>query len=347
MRRVRWSGLALALATLLGASGGSAQSPPSPPLQPNTGPGGSTYAHSAVVVRGPYWARRNLAIRNYSYYIFEPAEPTPATAPVVLFLHGWLAYRPYTYREWINHIVKKGYVVVWVRYDAGLRPPAWWADHALVAWKDALARLSRWEGVRPERDPQGRIKTAIVGHSAGGYLAAILAARTASPATGVPTPYAVTVIEPGGLGVVPSEDLSRIDPGTKLVVVAGDEDTVVCTDTAVAIWQETPQISDANRDFLLALSDRSGSPAQIANHFFPTTSGVLDTAAVDARDFYVTFKLSVGLLSCAFYGDDCPYALGDGASVQVDMGLWSNGLPVRPLVWVVDPAWLQATCQER
>jgi len=339
--KVRFVRLVVLVPPLLAAHAGAQ----SPPPQPATGPGGYAYPHASVRTNGPYWATGHFPNRNYQYYIFEPAQPAPATAPVVLFLHGWLAYRPRTYMVWIEHIVKKGYIVVWVRYDAGLRLPATFADRALVTWRDALNLLATWQGhVQPERDAQGVIKTAIVGHSAGGYLSAILAALAAFPANGIPQPYAVVAIEPGGLGIIPGASFADIDPSTKMVIVVGDEDTVVCIATAVALWQETSQIPNQSRDFLLVQSDTWGSPAQIANHFFPTTTGVLDTAAVDARDFYVTFKLSVGALNCAFYGTDCQYALGHGANEQVDMGLWSDGRPVNPMLWVQDPQSLQATC---
>ncbi|MBI4589323.1 MAG: alpha/beta fold hydrolase [Candidatus Rokubacteria bacterium] len=323
----------------------SAFATPSPPAQPPTGPGGSNYSHTAIAINGPYWAEGHNRDNDYRYYIYEPAQPAPAAAPVVLFLHGWLAYTPITYMEWTNHIVRKGYIVVWVRYDAGLRPPWTFLDHAMVTWKDALQRLITWQGhVQPARDSQGNIQTAIVGHSAGGYLATLLAARAALPSNGLPQPHAVVPIEPGGFSAIPPENLAAIDPATKMVVVVGEEDTVVCTRTAVAIWNATPQLLD--RDFLLVQSDTRGSPAQIANHFFPTTTGKRDTAAVDARDFYVTFKLSVGALNCVFLGTDCQYAFGKGAPEQIDMGTWSDGIPVKPMIWVTDPHSLPTRCRQ-
>jgi pimeloyl-ACP methyl ester carboxylesterase len=321
-------------------------SQPSPPPQPEIGPGGYDYPHASVKKNGPYWAKGHFLNNNYKYYIFEPANPAPEEAPIVLFLHGWLAYKPKAYLGWMEHIVKKGYVVVWVQYDAFLRPFKTLADNAMKTWKDAMNRLDTSLHVRPEKDGMGQIKTAIIGHSMGGYLSAILAARAADPRNGMPRPYAIVAVEPGGLRWLPPEDFAEIEPDTKMVIVVGDEDMAVCKSTAVAIWEETWQIPDENRDFLLVKSDDWGSPAQISNHYFPCTDRLHDMPAVDARDFYVTYKLSVGALNCAFRDTDCEYALGNGSFEQVDMGQWSDGQPMNAMVWVEDPDELETTCKD-
>src|SRR4051794_8143002 len=41
-----------------------------------------------------------------SYWLFEPAEPKPERAPVVVFLHGWFAVNPAFYGAWIDHLVR-------------------------------------------------------------------------------------------------------------------------------------------------------------------------------------------------------------------------------------------------
>jgi hypothetical protein len=251
------------------------------------------------------------------------------------------------YGLWIEHMVKKGYVVVWVQYDAGLVMPWNFAQNAITTWRDALRRLETAPHVRPAKDVSGQIKTAMVGHSAGGYLSAILAAKATRWWHNIPRPYAVVAVEPGDKDLIPGEDFSRIDPATKLVLITGEEDSVVCTATATMIWNETPQISDDNKDFLLVQSDNRGEPEQIANHYFPNNTGRNDTAAIDARDFYVTFKLSVGTFDCAFRGTNCTYALGNGSAVQIDMGKWSNGSAVTPMLWVEDPNELVTVCENR
>ena len=59
-----------------------------------------------------------------SYWLFEPAEPTPERAPVVVFHHGWLAINPGVYGAWIEHLVRSGAVVIFPRYQADCVDPA-------------------------------------------------------------------------------------------------------------------------------------------------------------------------------------------------------------------------------
>ncbi len=239
-------------------------------------------------------------------------------------------------------------MVVWVQYQDSFLTPSWlFARNAIITWKDALKRLeTEMFHVRPEKDSEGNYETAIVGHSAGGYLGAIIAAKAVKRWKEIPVPHALVAVEPGGSGVIPKARFEKIDPDTKVIIIVGDEDDIVCKSTAVSIWNEISQIPDENKEFLLVQSDYHGSPEQIANHYFPNTSGYKDTAAVDARDFYVTYKLSVGALECVFRDTDCEYALGNGSFEQVDMGQWSDGQPVNSLVWVEDPNVLETVCDD-
>jgi pimeloyl-ACP methyl ester carboxylesterase len=304
-----------------------------------------------VKKNGPYWASGHFMDDNYKYFVFEPKAPTPEEAPVVLFLHGWLAYEEKAYLEWIEHIVRKGYMVVWAQYDALLSPFSTFADHAVETWEDALAKVdsATWKllHVGAEKSGDGGIMTAFVGHSMGGYLSAVLAARIADNPNGLPNPYTVVSLEPGGLGWLPPGDLGAMASATKMMIIVGDEDDVVCKSTAVTIWERTPQIPEGNRDFLLVQTDDWGSPAQIANHYFPNTTGFRDNGSVDARDFYVTYKLSVAAFNCAFRGVDCDYALGNGHLDQVSMGNWSDGKPLKPMLWIEDPLEdFDTTCED-
>lgn len=313
------------------------------PGQPLFGPGGRIYPHATVFSRGPFWPAGFEGNDNYRYFIFEPATPAPAVAPVVLFLHAWQANNPIEYAFLISHIVRKGHIVVWVQYQSGIVATWNYARHAEVAWLDALGRLQTDPAgrVRPERDSTGQMKTAFVGHSAGGLLSAIIAAKAGRSWPAMPLPAAVVAFVPGRLGLIPTfEDFANIDPQTKLVMVVGDIDNVVCTGTATFIWDHTPQIPDENKDYLMVVTDTRGTPAQLGNHYFPTNTGVFDTAPLDARDFYITYKLSVGALNCAFRGTDCDYAIGNGSALQTDMGRWSDGVQIKPLAWVSDPSTL-------
>ncbi len=317
-----------------------------PPGQPAVGPGGRDYSSSSLRVTGPLFVAGHPNDNAFRYWIFEPAGPAPATAPVVLFLHGFAALAPSAYQFWTAHMVLKGYTVVWAQYQAEGSFDTWnWANNAASTLIDALAVLDTPGHVRPARDVFNRYATAIVGHSAGGFMGAVLAAKaTRSWWAQLPKPKVVVSIEGGAKRLIPGEDYSRIDPNTRMLFVSGEDDSVVCLDQTIQIWNDSVQIPPVNRDFLLVRSDRHSSPQLIANHFFPNTNGIEDTAAVDARDYFVTFKLSVAALNCAFKGTDCPIAFGKGSSAQVDMGIWSDNVPVKPMQWAASPQLVTPPC---
>ncbi|HSB28609.1 MAG TPA: hypothetical protein VLE19_12170, partial [Pyrinomonadaceae bacterium] len=52
---------------------------PTPPPQPETGPGGKQAPHAAVI-------KHRYGQRGKEYWIYEPDKPKPAEAPVVIFL---------------------------------------------------------------------------------------------------------------------------------------------------------------------------------------------------------------------------------------------------------------------
>lgn len=319
---------------------------PAPPAQPAFGPGGRDYLHASIRTSGPFFAQ-NKTDEALKYFVFEPSNPAPASAPVVLFLHGFAALDPVSYQYWYAHMVLKGHTVIWAQYQANVNSlDSWnWANNAANVMIDALARLDQPDRVRPARNAQNKYRTAIVGHSLGGFFGFVLAAKaTRSWWSALPQPELVVAIEPGAKRLVPGEDYSRIPATTRVLMVSGEEDMVNCVDQASQIWSRIIQIPDANKDFLLVKSDRRGSPHQIANHFFPNTSGAEDTAAIDGRDYYVTWKLSVAALNCAFKGTDCNTALGNGSAAQTDMGAWSNGQPVIPMGYYASPGVAPVLC---
>jgi len=148
---------ALAATALAGA--------PSPPEQPKTGPGGADYRHAKV-------AKHVFGQGVGQVWVFEPDEPRPETAPVVVFNHGWMALLPQVYRGWIDHLVRRGNIVIYPRYQDGpLTMPWTFLRNAVGAVKHALAQIEGEGHVRPDRE-----RFAIVGHSAGGALSADMAA---------------------------------------------------------------------------------------------------------------------------------------------------------------------------
>ena len=357
--------LALGTVTIAGAPGISQQGrtqSPTPPVQPASGPGGKQYAHTEVT-------KNRYGKGGQEYWIFEPDGPKPATAPVIVFLHGWGGMNPMYYGAWIDHLVKRGNIVIYPRYQANLLTSInEFTPNTLTAVKDAISRLQTEPGhIKPDLN-----KFATVGHSVGGILAANVAALASE--SGLPRVSAVMSVEPGITEApinIPLADLKKIPAETLLLAVAGDQDTLVRDTDAKRVYNESTQVPAGNKDYVTLVSDSHGTPNLQASHRAPTAhdkaydsgDGIgggpadtsdrtgdragglptrriegrirdrrerLETMMVNALDFYGTWKLFDGLTDAAFYGKNREYALGNTPQ-QRFMGVWSDGVPVKEL----------------
>jgi len=312
---------------------------PTPPAQPAHGPGGADYAHAHVVAREVDKSARG-------WWLFTPADPVPATAPVVVFCHGWGALDPNGYRAWIDHIVRRGNIVVWLNYQDSLREPgAQFLPNAIAGARAAFADLDAGgAGIRADRE-----HVAIVGHSAGALLSAELAAIAARE--GLPMFRAVMPVQPGDgsrdgkrRATIPSADLAPIPAATCLLVVVGADDHFAFENLGLHVYDAALHVPAVNKNVLELETDRHGAPALVANHFAPAAPAHAHeprrdpalfaefehAGAIDAMDWYGTWKLFDSLSDCAFFGRECDIALG-GSAAQTSMGTWSDGTPVKPM----------------
>ena len=346
----------ISLTTILALSLGSAFAQHStPPTQPDSGPGGKQYVHTKVT-------KNRYGTGNQEYWIFEPDTPKPASAPLVVFIHGWGGMNPLYYGAWLDHLVKRGNIVVYPRYQATLLTPMReFLPNTVGAIKDAITRLQTERGhVKPDLN-----KFAVVGHSVGGLLSASVAALAKD--SNLPQVRAVMAVEPGITEApinIPLADLKKMPAETLLLAIAGDQDTLVRDTDAKRIYYESTQVPAANKDFVMMVTDTHGTPILQASHRAPTAmdrsydngEGVsggpanpgrvgnsssrqngdsnesrrLQTMMVNALDFYGTWKLFDALCDAAFYGKNRGYALGN-TTQQRFMGRWSDGVPVKEL----------------
>ena len=314
-----------------------------PPEQPSSGPGGANYSHNNV-------SEYVYGEGSDQYWIFEPANPKPKFAPIIVFNHGWGVVIPDTYRAWINHIVKRGNIVIYPRYQTDLNTPgSEFTPNAIQAVKDAINRLQNESEnhVRPELD-----KFAIVGHSAGGVISAQMAALAKE--NGLPEPKAVMCVEPGRESLdksiklgIPYEDLTKIPKYTLLLIVVADRDSTVGKVEGKRIFKDTPQIPTSSKNFIVMVSDVHGDPDLIANHSAPVA--IEDKNGkfyyVDALDYYGFWKLFDALCDAAFYNKNREYALGNTPQ-QRFMGKWSDGTPVKELKVYTDYYTIEKTVSD-
>ncbi len=328
---------------------GAAVTQPGPPT---SGPGSPQYRHAAV-------RQLEFGSGDDQYWVFLPEKPTPESAPLVVFLHGWGGVQPRLYGAWIHHLVRRGAAVVFPRYQASLRSsPAGMTDHAAAAVRDALRKLDR--AAPPRLDLQ---RTAFVGHSLGAVIACNLAARARGRE--LPVPHCLMVIEPGDsrpdrplvprlaerLPSIVEKDYSGISADTLVLLLTGEDDRIVGADTARRLFRAMTSIPPANRNLLQVRSDRHGEPPLIADHFSPAcnadpVTGKTDDrrprrallsrrrtskrGRTDALDWWAYWRLFDALTDAAWHGAPRDRALGGGPG-QTYMGKWSDGRPVTPL----------------
>jgi dienelactone hydrolase len=335
---------------------------PTPPGQPATGPGGSDYVFTVV-------ERHSTGDGSDDAHIFWPGHaPVTQPLPLVVFTHGWGAVKPEHYQAWIDHIVRKGAIVIYPRYQENMRvKPATFTSHAVAGVRRAIEWLGKQKNL-PQPDPT---RWATVGHSAGGVLAANLSVEL--PRAGLPAPAAVMSVQPGVTRgpegpVLPLSDLSRMAPTTLLLIVTGEEDELVADRDARRIFDETTGVPVAQKDLLELRSDNHGSPALEATHRAPAAplpgyvppqrqepkgfvrkriakkaakrladrgldlnASSHEPAVTNALDYYGTWKLFDALCAAAFSTQQRDVALGGGPA-QLGMGSWSDGTPVKPMV---------------
>jgi acetyl esterase/lipase len=184
--------------------------------------------------------------------IFRPREPR-RDAPVVVFLHGWLAVDPELYRPWIAHLVRGGATVIYPAYqEAPFLDTVSPLPNTLVAMRLALERVH----VAP-----GRL--VVAGHSAGGALAADYAASARS--AGLPVPAAVFSVYPGrslrGIAPrIPAVSARDIAAGTRVLALAGADDRVVGSRAARAIVRTATRARATLRIVRDARVDDHGAP---------------------------------------------------------------------------------------
>lgn len=299
------------------------------PGQPEKGPGGAEYKHRAV-------AFFDHAQRADGYWLFEPADPKPDSAEVVVFLHGYGAYNPMAYGKWIKHLVARGNIVIYPRYQKNILMPG--ADqfpaNAAKGIRDALAELAKEGRVHPRTE-----HVAYIGHSYGGVIAANLGVNWQQ--LGIPKPASMLLAEPGS-GPLKGARLARYDrlpADLQLVVVVGEDDYVVGHEFGALVFATA--VNTPMRNLVLQRRDSNGQRHISASHNEPysydldfdtgvrnyTARRVLMTSRLNEVDFNCYWKFADAIMDGSRTGRNLEYAFGNTAA-QRHLGYWPDGTPM-------------------
>lgn len=300
--------------------------------QAATGPGGAEYQHRSV-------AFYDAAAKADGYWLFEPADPKPDSAEVVVFMHGYGAYNPMTYGKWIKHLVAKGNIVIYPRYQKNLlspRPDAFPAN-AAQGIRDALALLQTGEHVRPRTE-----KVAYFGHSYGGVITANLGVNWEK--FEVPKPTAMLLCEPGSgpFKGARLDDYSGLSPNLNLLIIVGEDDYVVGHEFGQLVFRTA--VKTTQRNLIVQRHDTDGHRWILASHSEPycydldfdsglrnyTTKRVFHSSRLNEVDFNCYWKLGDALIEYTRNGRYGEVAFGNTPQ-QRYLGRWANGTVMRPL----------------
>jgi hypothetical protein len=309
------------------------------PAQPSSGPGGSEYAHGD-------WIISSGGTGADAWYVFQPADPRPASAPVVMMLHGYGEYAGHDYAyQFIRHTVRKGNVVIYPRWQTGATVPCpgpFNIEPCITSATTGILDGIAWLQADPANRVQPELdKATYFGFSFGGIITANLGNRHVS--LGLPEPRAIFLEEPhdGGL-TAPGEpalddSLAGIPSTTLFNCIVGDVGVITqpgkAGSSCNAVLPMLGHIPAANKDIVLAYSDTYGSTDVSAVHGLCGSSANPNAnpfTVLDALDYYGCWKIFDALRSCALSGTYCEYALGNTIEHRY-LGLWSDGVPIRVL----------------
>lgn len=304
------------------------------PTQPTSGPGGSNYTYGGVT-EYDYATNGN----GEDFWLFEPNNPVPDSANTIVFCHGMGETNPMLYGGYIKHLVRKGNIVIYPRYQKDLSAvTSNYNDSCAKGIQKALDTLKTAGHVKPRL-----YNYFITGHSVGGVLTANMSMLYAH--YNLPKPLAAFSIEPGapGLAGIVLSDYSAFPSDVNYLIEIGSQDIVVGTQPGTDLYNNTINAPTSHKNLVEQFPDSHGTPAITSTHMEPLSADnqfdngetnlfiSLSTPAVaDAVDYFCIWKLMDALMDCSLTGQNCNVAFGNTPE-QKSMGLWSDAIFVTPL----------------
>ncbi len=282
-------------------------------------------------------------------YVFIPNTPSPKGAPLVLFHHGWLGMNPKNFGVLIDHLARRGAVVIYPVYQDGNDTPpqavTQWAGNADAA---ALRELDRrYPGlVNPE-------KTLYFGFSMGAAISLNLA--LAPEHFNLPPPKAMLLAAPGDAhhvarGPKAASIIGKVEKLPKnlpVVMVSGAADTSIGVPTARQIAKKWCHLPPQKRALIFLPSDSDdgkriqaghGSPgAPDSRYNFADSRGAVPalilgradfepSPSLNLLDFYGYWRLTTRLLDWV-NGGEYPAEIFKDSPENRFLGHWPSGKP--------------------
>lgn len=281
-------------------------------------------------------------------YAFFPADQNAEKLPLVIFLHGWMGTNPKNFGALIDHLVRRGSVVVYPVYQTdGNTAPQIITDTAAKSISQIIQLL---EKEKPNLIDQQ--KTMYYGFSMGASMSINFA--TNPNKYGVPLPKGMVLAAPGDakhvahkeLAVsIVNESISKVPLNIPIALLSGQEDKTIGVPTALTYWNE---ICHQPRQKILitwppgksndeSISSGHGAPGapddryDFPNIYEPTPIDTLarlesfpESKSINNLDFYGQWKIVTGFLD-AIKNSTVPNWIFSEEKIISDLGKFKNG----------------------
>ena len=283
---------------------------PFQPIQSGYGANGP-FAVTDEKFASPLYDRENV-------HVFRPAGAT-APAPVIFFAPGFANNDPDEYKALINHIVSRGYALVYAPFqivsgDITLHKKRY--DTIFAGFEEAVKRYgSSFDLTR----------VGYAGHSYGGSAILNMAFRGLERGWGKDGLF-LFVMAPWYYYEMSLAQFVNFPQHAKVIVQVYEQDGVCDHRIGKEIFERL-NLPASEKDFVMLLREERLGYKLEADHGTPSGSGQ------DAHDYYGVYRLLDALADYAFEGkqEAKRIALGGGSAEQRFMGMWPDSRPVREL----------------
>lgn len=250
-------------------------------------------------------------------HVFRPAERS-SVAPVIFFAPGFGATDPANYRPLINHIVSRGYALVFSPFqviagDGSVYEKRY--DTIFAGYEEAVRRYGNFLDLS---------RVGFIGHSYGGGASFAMVQRGAVGKGWGNRGVFVFTLAPWYVYEITTRQLLSFPAHAKLLVQVYDNDTVNDHRIAKEVFERVG-LPASEKDFVLLRSDQQQGLELDASHGTPSGQ------TPNALDYYGIWRLFDALADYAFNGTAAgkELALGNGNAQQRFMGVWPNGQPAK------------------
>jgi len=303
----------LAVAVLCSPGGLVFAEGPIPPIQSGYGANG---AFTVKVDKFP-----SPLYDNEKVQVFRPVEESEP-APVIFFAPGFNNNDPDEYRSLINHIVSRGYALVYLPFQVIS------GDITLHEKRYNTIWAGFEEAVKRFGDSFDLTRLGFVGHS---YGAAALPAMMQRAVVGKGWGQNGAFVYSMAAWYVFNFNVKEYVnwPQHVKLLVQVYEDDGVCDHRMSKEMFERANLPASEKDFVMLRSERRFNYTLNAEHGTPSSG-----SDENALDYYGIYRMFDALADYCFNASEAGkrIALGNGSAEQRFMGKWPDGQPVREML---------------